>query len=175
MDDKMIKDIRDALYPNYPYLHPRTEIMSSTEWKLVATFGAGCVEWHCHIRHTSDGDGVLFAFKENPEDREALGPYTGDNPRYTLGGTTTPPMTHFRRRTRPVHLFAKLDPNLYVPPIPNPGQARSHGPVVQIEEWRFIDKEGQTDEKVPVEVDKSVRSYMSEIEKEQAAVMKEMR
>jgi len=46
---------------------------------------------------------------------------------------------------------------------------------VQIEEWRFIDKEGQTDERTPVEVDKSVRSYMSEIEKEQAAVMKEIR
>lgn len=171
----LVKEIRDGLYPNQVYTHPRTEIVSDTRWKLVATLSANCALWHCHIEHTRNGDGVLIAFKEDPEDKDIIGPFTGDNPRYPIGGDFLQPITHFKRRTRPRHIYAKLRDGWFVPSEGEAGEAdREDGPIVQIEEWLFVDKEGQTDEHRPLEVDRSHTSYISEIEKQQKKEIEEI-
>jgi len=167
-----VKDIRDALLPNYPYNHPRVEVVSSQQWKLIATFHANVAVWYLHIIHTGNGDGVQIAFTENPEVKDVIGPFFGDNPLYPPAPDhITHPTTERKRRTRPKHIYAKLDSGFWVPGEPEPGEAREHGPLVSIEEWFFWDKEGQTDESLPLDVRTSTTSYLSQIEKQQKELM----
>lgn len=161
--NESVDQIRDSLLPNRVYPHPSVEIILDTEWRLVATFHDECVFYEVMIEHTADGDGVLFSYKKDTEDANAFGPYFGDSP-IAIAGVV--PVSRFRRRARPRHLFAKLD-SRYFTPDQTPGQIE-HGPFVKVEEWYTIDKEGQTDESKSMAGAKaSPDSYLVTVEAEQ--------
>ncbi len=161
--NESIAQIRDSLLPNRIYPHPRVEIISDEGWRLVATFHDECVFYEVMVQHTEDGDGVIFSYKDDSEDIDAFGPYFGDNP---VPNANVVPVSRFSRRARPRHLFAKLDPEWHVPD--QSAQPREHGPLVKVEEWYTIDKEGQTDEsKSMAGARTSQDSYLVTLEAEQ--------
>lgn len=163
MSNDELRDIRDALLPNVPRIHPQVELLSATEWKEIATLQDDCVFYVIRITHTVSGDAVLIAYKDNEENELAMGPYFGDISPPLAG---LPPCTEIQRNARPKHIYAKLHPDYYIPPV---GPPQASGPTVVVEEWRSVMKQGQVDEESrdPEAAQGALNSFTAEVSKEQ--------
>jgi hypothetical protein len=157
------KILTDVFHPNTPKIHPQVEIIASDKWEEIATLSSDCAFFIIHIVHTMRGDGVMIAFKDQVQNEHALGPFFGESPRVSL---TLPPTSRLYRRARVHHIYAKLHDDYYVPQQ-GAGQARESGPLLKVEEWKFFEKQGQTDEKEGSAKSTSADSYISEVAKEQ--------
>lgn len=157
------KTLTDAFHPNTPKIHPEVEVIASDRWIEIATLSSDCAFFIIHIVHTLTGDGVLIAFKDEVENQDALGPFFGDFPFIVINNL--PPVSRIYRRARVHHIYAKLDSNYFVPDQTE--EPREHGPLIKVEEWRFFEKQGQTDEIEGSAKVTSADSYLSEVAKEQ--------
>ena len=157
--------------PNYPYIHARTEIVSTTEWKVVGTIDKACVFWNVHINHTGNGEGVLLAYSDlgQGSDNKAMGPYFGDSLPVVPGVTV--PTTDIQRRVRVNHIYAKLDANFWVP---TQGDPRQNGPTIVVEEYSMFQRQGSTREKQIVPEEASTEAFLRGVGAEQAQVKREM-
>ena len=170
MPEQAIDEIRDALLPNTPKNHPRVELISHEEWKLIATLHEECVFYTVHIEHTEEGDGVLIAYRDDAEDVNAFGPLFGDSP---VPNAAVVPVTRFTRRARPRHIFAKLDGRYFTPDQST--DPRESGPYIRVEEWYPVDGEGQTNEKQLMGgAKRSQDNFMLQIEEEQKRMEREL-
>lgn len=161
--------MKGALLPNHVSTHPRVEIISATEWSLIATLDPSVVEFIIRITHTGEGEGVLLSYKKEVTDREALGPYFGDNIAPTHN---TLPTTEIKRRARPKHIYAKLDIEFYLPNqtlVPRP-----NGPTMIVEEWTSRERSGMTTQETDTKAaGTSDLPYFQEIADEQEKIAKE--